>query len=83
MLPEVTKGLSLNFEDSASPKEEQLVGEVHEISPVPHPGGEEEGGEVEEEAVPVPDEFEGVKDIVEYGEGGEGLIWVLRCVQKM
>lgn len=47
---------------------------ICEISPVPDPGAEYEGGEVEEEAIPVPDEVEGVKDVVEDGHGNEGFV---------
>jgi hypothetical protein len=41
---------------------------IHEVSPVPHSGGKEEGGKVEEKAVPIPNEFERVKNIVENGK---------------
>lgn len=45
-LPQVSEGLGLYFEDSASSEEEEFVGMVHEVSPIPHSGREEEGGEV-------------------------------------
>jgi len=47
---------------------------VGEISPIPNSRAEDEGGKIEEEAVPVPDEVEGVEDVVEDGERDEGLI---------
>lgn len=45
-LPQVSEGLCLYFEDSASSEEEEFVGMIHEVSPVPHSGSEEESGEV-------------------------------------
>lgn len=44
---------------------------VHEVSPIPHPGRKEEGREVQEKAVPVPYEFEGIENVVENGERSE------------
>ncbi len=73
-VPHVSEGLGLNLEYSASSEEEELIGEIHEIPPVPDPCADDKGREVEEEAVPVPDQFEGVEDVVEDGEGDERLI---------
>jgi hypothetical protein len=56
---------------------------IHEVSPVPHSGCEQKGGEVQEEAVPVPDKLEGVEYVVEYGQRGEGLVWINPSLQKM
>ncbi len=82
-IPLVADGLGLDFEDSASAEEEQLVGVVHEVPPVPDPGGEDERSEVEEEAVPVPDQFERVEHVVEEGDRDERLVCVDSSVQKM
>ena len=66
-VPHVTKTLSLNFEYSASSQEEELVGKIHEVPEVPDTGAVDKGSEVEEEAVPVPDEIKGIEDVVEDG----------------
>ena len=51
---------------------------VDKISPIPDSGAEDEGGEVKEETVPVPDEIEGIEEVVEDSHGDEGLIWILK-----
>ena len=35
-----------------------------EITPKPHTGAQHEGSEVQEEGVPVPEEVEGIEDVV-------------------
>jgi hypothetical protein len=49
--------LRLDFENSSSSKEIDFVGEVHEVSPIPGSCAKNEGGEIKEEAVPVPNKF--------------------------
>jgi hypothetical protein len=38
--------LCLDFKYSATSEEEESVGMVHEVAPIPDPCGEDEGGEV-------------------------------------
>lgn len=47
---------------------------VHKISPIPHSGRKEESGEVKEETVPIPHEFERIEHVVEDSEWRKGLI---------
>ena len=57
---------------------------IGKIPPVPDPGAEDEGSEVEEETVPIPYEIERIEHVVEHRHGDERLIYFsLRWVQKM
>ena len=74
VVPQVAQSLRFHSEDSSSPEEIHFLGVVDKIPPIPDSGAEYEGGEVEEETVPVPDEVEGVEDVVEDGHGDEGFV---------
>lgn len=64
-----------HLDNTATSQQEELHWEILELSQVPNPGGNQKERAVEAEAGPVPDHVQGVQDVVEDEEGGEGLIW--------
>lgn len=65
-IPQISHRVGLDPEHSASPKQEDLIGEIHEIPPIPGPRAEHKGREVQEEGVPIPEQLQGVEHVVEH-----------------
>lgn len=51
---------------------------VLEVSDIPDSGSGESRGGIKGEAALVPGKFEGIENVVEHADGGEGFVWVMR-----
>lgn len=67
----VSHGLRLDLEHSPSSQKIDSVGVEGEVTPEPHARAHHEGSEVQEEGVPVPEEIEGIEDVVHDAKGDQ------------
>ena len=79
----ISYGLRFNFEDTATPEEIQSLGKPFEVGEVPDSGDSQTETAVEAHAGDIPDHIEGIEDVVEDGEGDEGLILVRGELHRM